>query len=651
MAAAEGPRQVCAADHLRLSDRVALPRRGWKWVGLALAVAALVAVLGWLWGGGQRAGSETAGSAPTPNPSPSGRDRAARDVPPPGVTARPSRARRTSAPGPGAPDEASHCEPYVARDCYGGNVHWFDACGHVLDMDADCGDGFCRRGACVAADWEQRCVEPPHGRCDGDRVVYCDAGETAFIDCAAKGRVCRDGAEGAACVTLPPEGACSFDAPRCDGDILEFCAAGKIQQLHCNDLGGACVEIDGQARCTRPPPPVPAEQAAACGPCGCPSEAEGEPEVCNGKDDDGNGYIDDGVDCGLVTIDVWVGTGEHRERLIDEAGLRFEIDAVNHVFERSGSAIRFTLGSIQDLDVAGSAALTFDQLAPLLDQLEPPTVSRSVEDPEQFGEAPYSARLVFVGELLEGEVPKLGVAYPFVTRGCGAIRHEGGPRYKRSLIAISERRSRTTLAHELGHLLGLCHTHDGEPKTSVVAPHADPEQLCGDWCSYEGDAICDTPPDHRECDYDSRACIAICPGGEQPDTRNIMSYYHACRTRFSPQQVLLMEHTLALRRAWRQCRDGACPCEPAERDCPSGMSCRPGGAGAASGFACGMDGPQLPGGRCDSNAQCSAHSLCVAAEHGGRCARTCGRTSEGCICVATDTSTVSVCREDLLVAP
>ncbi len=554
-------------------------------------------------------------------------------------------------PPPG--EDSSHCEPYVAKGCYGGNVHWFDACDHVLDLDADCGAGFCRNGKCVAADWTDHCAEPPAGRCDGDRVVYCDSGETAVIDCAASGRACRMGGAGAACVQLPPEGACSFEAPRCNGDVLEFCAAGVTQQLHCSDQGGFCVELaDRGAWCTRPPRPVPQDEAAACGPCGCPPQSDGdEPEVCNGEDDDGNGYVDDGVDCGLVTIDVWLGLGEHREQLIDEDGLRAEVELVNGIFARSGSRIQFALGVVQDLDLGGAHALTFDQLAPLLDELSTPVAYRTLEDPARLGEAPYSVRLVFAGELLEGQVPKLGVAYPFVTRGCGEILHEGGPRFDRALIAVSQRRSRTTLAHELGHLFGLCHTHDGDPGAAIPVSPVEPEEVCGEWCTYEGDAICDTPPDHQECGYDSRSCVASCPGPEQPDTRNIMSYYHACRSHFSPQQVSVMEHTLALRRAWRQCQGGACVCEPNERNCPLGMSCRPSEGSQKPAFACGMDGPQLPGGRCDSNAQCSAHSLCVATPRGGRCARTCAQSSEGCTCVATGTSSVSVCREDSFVEP
>lgn len=568
-------------------------------------------------------------------------------------TQRPQERQFRSAASRSDEEDSSHCEPYVSKGCYGGNVHWFDACGHVLDMDADCGAGFCRNGQCVASDWTSNCAEPPHGRCEGDEVVYCDAGETAVIDCAASGRVCRMGGEGASCVVLPPEGACSFETPRCNGDVLEFCAAGVTQQLHCNDQGGACMELaDRGAWCTRPMRPVPRDEAAACGPCGCPPQSEAdEPEVCNGEDDDGNGYIDDGVDCGLVVIDAWVGSGEHRERLIDEGGLRAEIEAVNQTFARSGSAIRFALGAVQDLELPGSSSLAFDQLSALLDELETSSTFQTLEDPARLGEAPYSVRLVFAGELLDGQVPKLGVAYPFITRGCGEILREGGPRFERALIAVADRRSQTTLAHELGHLFGLCHTHDGDPAAAIPVSRADSEEVCGEWCTYEGDAICDTPPDHQECGYDSRSCVATCPGPEQPDTRNIMSYYHACRSHFSPQQVSLMEHTLALRRAWRKCRGGACICEPAERSCPLGMSCRPTGGSGKPVFACGMDGPQLPGGRCDSNAHCSAHSLCVATQSGGRCARTCARSSDGCTCVATGTSSVSVCREDSLVEP
>jgi hypothetical protein len=96
------------------------------------------------------------------------------------------------------------CEPYVTTGCYAGNVHWFDSCGNVLDTDRACGEGFCKDGDCVDLDWASTCKEPPQGRCEGDVLELCHAGEELSIDCQARGQVCRRGLEGFGCYGLSP---------------------------------------------------------------------------------------------------------------------------------------------------------------------------------------------------------------------------------------------------------------------------------------------------------------------------------------------------------------------------------------------------------------------------------------------------------------
>lgn len=541
--------------------------------------------------------------------------------------------RASVRPAPPASQTSSECEPYVNKDCYAGNVHWFDGCGNVLDLDTDCGDGFCRSGSCVDRDWTELCVEPPEGRCDGDRVVYCDSGKTAVVDCAAKNQECRVGAEGAICVAIDPELGCEGEPARCDEELLVQCIAGSLQQTDCSLLGGSCVEVSGRASCVQPVPQSATERD--CGACGCPPEPQNVAELCNGEDDDENGFIDDGIACGPVVVDALVGPGEHGERLLATPQLEAELEFTNQLFEASGSQIRFVLGTVEDLALPEPESPSFEQLLPLLD---------SPESPGESGT--FRVRLVIAQRLLEGEVPKLGVAFPFVTHGCGQILKPGGQRFDRSLIAVAEDRVRTTLAHELGHLLGLCHTHDQDhPITVPVAQEAEAEP-CGEPCSYGGDAICDTPPDHEECSYEPHSCEARCPGGERPDTRNLMSYYHACRSVFSSDQVQLMEHTLALRRAWFQCRNNSCGCHPLEAPCPTGMSCRP-LQGMPQRFVCGMDGPSVPGGPCQASQDCSAHSLCLAAGTRSRCVRPCVDSALGCTCIPVGTGELSVCREDI----
>jgi hypothetical protein len=99
----------------------------------------------------------------------------------------------------------------------------------------------------------------------------------------------------------------------------------------------------------------------------------------------------------------------------------------------------------------------------------------------------------------------------------------------------------STLAHELGHLFGLPHTHGGS---------AD-ELVDGSNCATEGDYICDTPADptlsnsvvNTSCIYTGTTTDA---NGMPyvPDPNNIMSYSRKnCRNYFSPMQYDVINYT------------------------------------------------------------------------------------------------------------
>ena len=103
----------------------------------------------------------------------------------------------------------------------------------------------------------------------------------------------------------------------------------------------------------------------------------------------------------------------------------------------------------------------------------------------------------------------------------------------------------TTFAHEVGHFLGLYHTHG----TSNCGSLTD-ELVDGSNCETRGDDVCDTPADpnllsidcdryvvDRDCDYTGTEVDA---NGDSfaPDTRNIMSYSRqSCRQHFSAGQL------------------------------------------------------------------------------------------------------------------
>lgn len=100
----------------------------------------------------------------------------------------------------------------------------------------------------------------------------------------------------------------------------------------------------------------------------------------------------------------------------------------------------------------------------------------------------------------------------------------------------------STLAHEIGHILSLVHTH-GISNTQLTT-----ELVDGSNCDTDGDGICDTPADpglssdnvDNLCNYTGNATDA---NGDtfNPDTSNMMSYsLKACRTYFSTEQIIRM---------------------------------------------------------------------------------------------------------------
>ncbi len=95
--------------------------------------------------------------------------------------------------------------------------------------------------------------------------------------------------------------------------------------------------------------------------------------------------------------------------------------------------------------------------------------------------------------------------------------------------------NRNTLAHELGHDLGLYHTF--ETINGV-------ELLNGANCGNAGDQVCDTPADnpteqtHSNCSYSGG-------GGFNPLTNNIMSNYNGCEIQFTAGQGIRMRSSIS----------------------------------------------------------------------------------------------------------
>ena len=99
----------------------------------------------------------------------------------------------------------------------------------------------------------------------------------------------------------------------------------------------------------------------------------------------------------------------------------------------------------------------------------------------------------------------------------------------------------STLAHEVGHLLGLLHTH------GVSNTVRTDELVNGTNCATAGDTFCDTPADpklsgmvNNNCNYTGNEKDA---NGDfyAPDPKNLMSYsLNICRDKFSDEQKAIM---------------------------------------------------------------------------------------------------------------
>ncbi len=109
------------------------------------------------------------------------------------------------------------------------------------------------------------------------------------------------------------------------------------------------------------------------------------------------------------------------------------------------------------------------------------------------------------------------------------------------------------ISHEMGHCLGLWHTHhgaEGAPDCNGMEPDPDqcPEKKDGSNSASCGDYITDTPADPRieTCyDTDGNLCTYDIADGFSPNMQQIMSYTHAnCMVEFSERQAHRMRQMI-----------------------------------------------------------------------------------------------------------
>ncbi|MCA9656089.1 MAG: hypothetical protein KC501_39660, partial [Myxococcales bacterium] len=506
-------------------------------------------------------------------------------------------------------------------------------CGVAYEVAQDCGSRLCRDGECEPPPPRDCGGEPILGRCDGELARGCEGGYPFAIDCAALGRRCVTTDEGPVC--RPAEEVCDplLEPARCEDDTLVTCTNGQRMRTDCRAHAAICGRPPGRSAptCVQRSPPV---RLDGCDdPCGCPEHERGD-EICNGIDDDEDGFIDEGVECPPLDLVVFVivdadGSSPYEPQEIDA-----EIDRLARSFARSDDyGLELRVAEVVRLAAPEWLEIDGAELGALVRQVEG---SRE----ELFVPVVLTERVLVDG------VPRPGLST--VPNGeCGGQRRVPEPQPPLGVVAMAKHHWDTTLAHELGHFLGLCHTHGDQPAPIVAV---DDDRSCAPECTLEGDGVCDTPPDPGPgpCLVDLQ-CQVACRDGATPDPTNIMGYYPQCRVGFSEQQALLMRQTVAKRRAWHRCVGGdGCPCTMGGNECPPQMSCRRFVSDGGTVLRCALDGPAVPGGVCTGSLECSQGAVCIGQPDAeSRCVRPCDDQTPGCRCVEVEGVSHPICIGDL----
>jgi hypothetical protein len=115
------------------------------------------------------------------------------------------------------------------------------------------GEALCTLGACPP---EIKEGAPPVCSASGTRILRCEHGQLASLDCTAFGLVCGSGAAATGPACVPPTAACAPALKRCDGNASVSCYAGHEVRVDCGAAGLECAPPS-------PPPPNLAPALAA----------------------------------------------------------------------------------------------------------------------------------------------------------------------------------------------------------------------------------------------------------------------------------------------------------------------------------------------------------------------------------------------------
>jgi hypothetical protein len=550
---------------------------------------------------------------PASEPGPS-----ADDASPAGAPAPPAPERVAERPPAPAPSPAAHCLPRTSRDCKDGDVWWFDSCGEANERAEVCAEGGCEAGRCVDAQAAtDRCgTVSAWGQCEGDVAQACVMNRVVRVDCAAQHQRCAMTSEGAACLPRDDKNGCyGSEPPSCSGDRLRLCVDGRWRELNCKLRRATCSSEGGIAHC---------ESDREL------SLALAKLEICDGQDNDQDQKIDEGASCDTVPLVAFVPSSAKLNDL--DGRMKRDLEIMNEIF----APIRFRWAKTVNAD---AHYREFDPnemtaAAQLFSQAEAKPREPNAEKLDFYIPVLFSERLTLQ--------PPKGAISTLPNSTCGGTRVSDAPSPPSGLIALADARMPETLAHEMGHYLGLCHTHEELARYAVERPGAPP-------CKLNGDGICDTPsdPGPNQCAAQGMCDLYCARSGARPDAQNVMSYYLGCRRKLSPEQLAEVSRGLQLRRGWFRCLDpAACSCDPAQSACPADMSCHPGDS-AATAWSCELDGPALPGAPCRDSSSCGQGAICLMPKSSaaGRCARAC-RADSTCNCVDVGLP-VRICAEDL----
>lgn len=130
------------------------------------------------------------------------------------------------------------------------------------------GEALCTLGACPA---DVKEGAPATCSASGKRILRCEKGRLASLDCAAFGLRCTTQADGTpGCSTQAK--ACAPNSKRCEGNVAVGCFNGHETRVDCGASGLSCASTPGSVQVGACYAPAP--DAGKCDPSGAPS--------CNG---------------------------------------------------------------------------------------------------------------------------------------------------------------------------------------------------------------------------------------------------------------------------------------------------------------------------------------------------------------------------------